>query len=129
MNESFDKWNIEKQCINNKENYMPFYKEREIRWCQLGANIGFEQDGKGEEFARPVLIVKGFNRRMCLIVPLTTKMKNNVYYLDLGIIENKCSAAIISQLRIIDTRRLGKIVSRLDKISFDYLKEKIRSMI
>ena len=46
----------------------------------MGKNIGFEQDGKGENFVRPVVIIKGFNKNMFFGIPLSTKMKEGKFY-------------------------------------------------
>ena len=43
----------------------PYFKEREIWWVNLGVNVGFEQDGKGDNFERPILILKKFGERCC----------------------------------------------------------------
>ena len=79
----FDTWNFQKKKIN-------YYKQRknyhagDIWWMYTGVNIGFEQDGKHENFERPCLIIKGFNKEVCLIVPLSTVHKSNnfIYLLD-----------------------------------------------
>ena len=43
----FDKWNELKKKLHNSEKPKKFYfREREIWWCSLGLNIGFEEDGK-----------------------------------------------------------------------------------
>jgi hypothetical protein len=31
-----------------------YFREKEIWWACLGANIGFEQNGKNENFERPI---------------------------------------------------------------------------
>ena len=41
MKKDFDKWNVNKKSINNRRD-CPFYHERDIRWCNLGVNVGFE---------------------------------------------------------------------------------------
>lgn len=61
MEENFDKWNQIKQKTQNMEETI-FFKERDIFWAKLGKNIGFEQDGKGEEFTRPVIIIKNIHQ-------------------------------------------------------------------
>lgn len=71
-----------------------------------GLNIGFEQDGKHENFERPCLIVKGFNKEVCLIIPLTTVCKNNRFQKFVGEFEGRKNYAILSQIRLIDTKRL-----------------------
>ncbi len=39
-----------------------YFREGEIWWASLGANIGYEEDGKNENFERPILIFKKFNQ-------------------------------------------------------------------
>ena len=51
-----------------------------VRWT----NIGNEQDGKGPEHSRPVLIVKRFNKHLLWAVPLTSKHKEGKFYVALG---------------------------------------------
>ena len=39
----FNEWNTQKKTIHNSgEN--KFYHPRDIWWCSLGTNVGFEQD-------------------------------------------------------------------------------------
>ncbi|MBU2219125.1 hypothetical protein KKG15_01365 [Patescibacteria group bacterium] len=38
----FDAWNIQKKKIHSRDEKILFH-EREIWWCSLGVNIGFEQ--------------------------------------------------------------------------------------
>ena len=60
IQKDFDKWNEKKKQIDAK-GCGPFFHEREIWWSSLGFNVGFEQDGKGEKFGRPVLVFKQEN--------------------------------------------------------------------
>lgn len=46
MTKDFDKWNTVKKGVDR--NGLPkLYHTREIWWCSLGVNIGFEQNGGG----------------------------------------------------------------------------------
>ena len=49
MKKDFDNWNKEKKKINYK-NTNRFYHAREIWWCSLGVNVGFEQDGTNADY-------------------------------------------------------------------------------
>ncbi len=129
MQKDFDTWNEKKKKLNGLEEYMPLYSEREIRWCRLGVNVGFEQDGTGDGFARPVLILKGFSRRVCLIVPLTTSQKKNRYLIPLDMVGDEAAQAIISQLRLIDTRRLDTRIETLDKARFQKIRKAVKDML
>lgn len=127
MQKDFDNWNKRKKEIDTTESN--FYHEREIRWCSLGVNIGFEQDGTSKTYRRPVLILKGFSRHVCLIVPLTTSKKKNPYHMAVGIIEGEEAFAILSQIRLIDTKRLHDRLIVLDKGKFDEIRKAIKGLI
>ena len=84
MQKEFDKWNNRKKVIDEKDMKDIFFREKEVWWCHLGLNVGYEQDGKHEEFKRPVLIFKKFNAETFWALPLTTKNKKGKYYFKLG---------------------------------------------
>lgn len=129
MTKDFDSWNISKKEINLNESYLPLYKKREIRWCRLGVNIGYEQDGTGKDFSRPVLVLRGFSRNVCLVVPLTTSTKKNPYHISVGKIEGRDAFVIISQVRLIDTKRLDQHISFLNKNSFEVIRKAVRDLV
>lgn len=128
MKKDFDSWNVLKKSVDGLSGYLPLYKERQVRWCRLGHNIGFEQDGTGQDFSRPVLIIKAFSRRVCLVVPLTTSTKKNPYHAALGLVKNRLAFAIISQLRLIDTRRLDTHIHTVDQVTFACIQKAVKDM-
>ncbi len=86
------------------------FNEREIWWCASGVNIGKEQDGKGARYARPVIVIKKHNMDTCLVAPLTTGGNESKYYYDVGIVSGKSAKVNLSQIRLVDRKRLlGKI--------------------
>ncbi|MCX6755913.1 MAG: type II toxin-antitoxin system PemK/MazF family toxin [Candidatus Nomurabacteria bacterium] len=117
MDKEFDEWNIQKKNLNSK--FELFSNIREIWWCSLGLNIGVEIDGKNQNFERPVLILKVYNKNMILVAPLSTKFKDNPYYFPVKISENKTSYVILSQSRLVSSKRLVRKISRLNKKSFE----------
>lgn len=127
MQKDFDGWNKRKKEISNE--IINFYREREIRWCSLGINVGFEQDGTGETYRRPVLIIKGLSRHVCLVIPLTTSIKKNPYHIEIGNITGKKAFVILSQIRLIDTKRLHDRLAILDKNKFEIIRKAIRDLI
>jgi mRNA interferase MazF len=128
MKKDFDNWNTQKKEIHNVgEN--KFYKTKEVWWCNLGINIGFEQDGSGELNERPVVILRGFSSQVCLIVPLTTSKKQNNYHFDLGVVGDSHAFAIISQIRLIDTKRLSNRITILNKDIFNSMKKTIKELL
>ncbi len=131
MKKDFETWHGKKEFLNEREDIGNiFFREKEVWWIALGLNIGFEQDGKGPEFRRPVLIVKKFNKYLVLAVPLTTRIKSNKYYLPCSIVGDATERmAIISQTRPIDTKRFIDKLGVADDASYKEIKKAIRSMI
>lgn len=126
MNKDFNNWNTKKTHIHH-EKMRPFFHEREIWFCSLGVNVGFEQDG-GKGFLRPVVVIKKFNNDIAWCVPLTTKEKHGKYYVEVIIDEVKGNA-ILSQLRLIDGKRFHYKVGDIDEAVFDEIKRKIRQLL
>ncbi len=67
----------------------PFFKEREIWWVSIGINIGHEEDGKGEQYSRPVLILKKFNKYTFSGIPLSTTKRSVFIIIALSLMEKK----------------------------------------
>lgn len=124
----FNLWHKRKNEINNS-NKNVFYHEREVWWCSLGLNIGFEQDGKGEDFSRPVLIIKGFSKNVFLCVPLTTRNKEGKYYHGINLKDGVERKVILSQLRLVDSKRLKEKIQTLDEEQFMKIKNAITKLI
>jgi mRNA interferase MazF len=100
----------------------------EIWWASLGANIGYEQDGKHENFERPVLILKTFNQHVLWALPLTSKPKANPYYYNFKF-ENREYAVILSQLRLISSKRLLRKIRILPAQDFIKVRELVKNLI
>lgn len=128
MNKNFDEWNDKKKKLDLRID-TPYFHARELWWCSLGLNIGFEQDGKGSDYYRPVLILKVVSRQTCFVIPLTTSEKVHKFRPSLGSIDGKEAKAILTQLRVIDTKRLVSIIGKLDKDKFALIRKAARDML
>lgn len=93
--------------------------------CKL--NIGTEANGKREDYGRPVIILKGFNKESFLGVALTGKKKEGKYYLYLGVIKDREASVNLSQVRLFDTKRLVNKMGKLDKGKFNEIRKTIRN--
>jgi mRNA interferase MazF len=100
----FDSVNENKKWLNERDVFIGF-KEREVWFAAIGVNVGHEQDGKNELFERPILVVKRYNYRMLMAIPLSKKLKDDPYYIPY-LFGGKMFSAVISQARLIDARRL-----------------------
>ena len=127
MQAEFDTWNEQKKSIHNIQQ-CPMFKEREVWWCSLGANVGDEQNGKGSSFTRPVLVLKKFNRNLFLGVPMSTKIKDNKFYHRISFREKEQSA-LLSQIKVIDAKRLKDKMGEITGNEMAKLKQVIRELV
>ena len=88
----FDDWNRLKKRTDVK-NMRPQFKEREVFYARLGANVGHEQD-----------------------VPLSP-------------INNRQSVALLSQLRLLDAKRLERKIGMVSTQEYSRIKKAIEDLL
>jgi mRNA-degrading endonuclease toxin of MazEF toxin-antitoxin module len=124
---NFEKWMVQKENLNNSQ-VNKWCRAKEVWWCSVGQNVGYEEDGKDEKRLRPVVVLRNFGFHTALVVSLTTSQKNSSFHFDLGIVAEKRSFAIISQIKLVDTKRLFKQIDVLERGVFDKLKIAIKNL-
>lgn len=127
MRKDFDDWNILKKKLDSKEK-LPTFKQREVWWCHIGFNVGDEENGKNLNYHRPILIIKKFNQRIFLGLPLTTQIKESYYYHQI-VFQDKIQCAMLSQVRILDSKRLDRRMGKVITEEFALLKRDLNSKI
>jgi len=124
----FDNW-----CGTKKETHFlriaKKYRTRDIWWVNLGVNIGNEEDGKGELYLRPVVIVTGLSATTCLVAPLTTSDNIHKFRIDVGDVDGKQAKAIISQIKVLDTKRFVEKVGFVSKEKFEDIRKAVKNLI
>jgi mRNA interferase MazF len=128
MISDYDKWNKLKKKIEESNHKPPYFKESDVWWLSIGRNIGYEEYGKGENFVRPVLIIKKYNVYMFTGIPLTTKIKDNPYHLEITL-EGKKVSALVSQIRTFSTKRMSNKLGELEREEHTKVLESVRDML
>ena len=105
-----------------------YFNEREVWWTSIGMNIGHEEYGKNEYFERPVLILKKINRNIFWGLPMASKNKTGEYYYQINY-ENEYYSIILSQLKVMSSKRLSRKIRRLPKSEFIEVEHKIKSLL
>src|SRR3989338_1269123 len=121
MKKNFDKWNKSKKGLENVP-ITKYVHPKEVWWCALGLNLGAEIDGKNENFERPVIVMKVYNKETMVILPITTKQKDDEFHHKIQTIE-KTVWIKLTQMRVISNKRLLRRVDLLDEASFKILKD------
>jgi mRNA-degrading endonuclease toxin of MazEF toxin-antitoxin module len=126
MQKDFDGWSIIKKRLDGSR-FTDYVNEREVWWCTLGVNLGSEQDGSPHVFERPVLVVRKFSKDTVVIVPLTSSPRRTTYHVPIRH-EGRDFAAVISQLRLISTKRLARKIYQMDGALFSEVQARIRAL-
>lgn len=125
----FQQWHDKKTTLNDKQNRV-FFHEREIWFCHMGHNVGFEQDGRGDEFLRPVIVLKKFNNEIFWGIPLTKVQKQNrPFYFIFSFSERSKITAMLSQIRLLDAKRVKYKLGDIHEKDFELLKAKTRQLL
>lgn len=126
----FDRWNQLKKKIDEKDTVLDkFPKEGEVWMADMGLNVGYEQNGSGENFSRPMLIVKKFNNHMFWAVPLSTKQKNLDFYFNYIDLGGGNVSAILAQMKLVSVKRLKRDVYLMPDKIFSEIKQKLKSFL
>ncbi|MEI8062356.1 MAG: type II toxin-antitoxin system PemK/MazF family toxin [bacterium] len=128
MQKDYTEWHKKKTEIQNKNRYPIFFHEREVWWCSLGSNIGWEEDGKNSNFSRSVIIFKKFNNDVFWAVPLSTKVKHSKFYVSLNI-NNTDQIALLSQMRLIDTKRLIRKLGHISNEKYNEIQKAVINLV
>jgi mRNA interferase MazF len=127
MQKSFQEWHREKGDMDEHK-VRAFFHEREVWFTSLGVNVGFEQDGRGDKFLRPIVILKKFNNEVLWCIPLTKNQKKGKYYFSF-LLGDETSTAILSQIRLIDAKRLQYKIGDISEERFSELKQKFTQLL
>lgn len=122
----FSEWFRIKQKIEQEERGGEVVRRGEIRWSTIGVNVGREMDGKGENFARPVLIIHTIGDALALVAPLTSKSKNTPGYVRFEWLDHK-DCICIHQMRIVSTKRLLMRLAKVSDAKLEMLKKEIKN--
>ena len=131
MEENFDKWNQVKKNVQEDEKTRLF-KQRDIFFITMGQNIGFEQNGKGENFVRPIVILKKITNQMFIGIPLSSQIKDGDWFFKFEFnIKDKISLniAILPQIRMFSSKRLLNKIGVMKIEDFEKMKDKIKKFI
>lgn len=123
-------WSEQKKEISEKEvTLSAFPKEGEVWMVVFGENIGFEQNGSGEKFIRPGLVIKRFNNQMFWVVPLSTKQKSFDFYFNFTDLDNNNVSVILAQMRLVSVKRFIRDMYIMESELFGKLLKSLHLLI
>ena len=128
MQKDFDSWNVLKKKLDAIHK-TPTFQEREIWWCSVGLNVGHEENGKNDLFSRPVLVIRKFNKRIFLGIPLTSKIKEHHKFYHKIHFKDQVQSVMLSQVRVWESRRLTRIKGKLSADQFEEIRRVLSEIV
>ncbi|MEQ1500260.1 MAG: type II toxin-antitoxin system PemK/MazF family toxin [Parcubacteria group bacterium] len=126
----YDAWNELKKKIQSETTEPDYFpKEGEVWMSSLGKNIGFEQNGSGTNFSRPVLVVKKFNNHMFWCASLSTKQKKFDFYFNFTDPNGEKVSVILAQLKLVSVKRLKRKIYDISNNDFVKVRDKLRGFL
>lgn len=125
--EQFDVRNKKKKSLDKSKRKV-FFKERDVFFMNMWKNIWSEQNGKWNQYARPIVIIRKFNNSMFWGLALSTVEKIWAYY-ESFYLWNQKQTIILSQLRCYSNKRLLDKIWMVNNEDFFRIKEKIRQLL
>lgn len=129
MYKNYEHWTPIKIFTNNNLDRPINFREGQVWRCKIGENIGVEMDGKGNNYLRPVLIIKRYGDNAFLGAPLTSKTKPNRPFYHPIRVGNRDGLIIISQLRFWDASRLTSLIQQISHKDFLKIKQHLASYL
>lgn len=123
----FDGWNDQKKQLE-KVGQKFLFKQGEVWWCAVGANVGDESCGKGDVFGRPVLILKKLSGENYIGIPLSTKRKTGTWFVEVRV-HGEVVSALLYQIRMFSANRFQRRLTTLDVADFARVKEKLETLL
>ena len=130
MQNDFDTWNeIKKQIEANLNQSRYFPQVGEVWMSAIGRNIGFEQNGSGKNFSRPILVVKKFNNQMFWSIPLSTKQKKLDFYYNFTDPYSMKISAILAQMKLVSLKRLNRKLYDISLTDLEEVKVRLKKFL
>ena len=115
IDKHFDEWNEVKKSLDSTKK-VPIYHEREIWWVVIGENIGAEINGKGNDFLRPVLVIRKYGI-LFFGVPLSSQIHQGMWY-DVFAYKNKQQCVLLSQASTFSANGLRYKMGRIPTMEY-----------
>jgi len=122
FDKNFNQWNNKKRILEQLK-VNKFFRERDIWFVYMGENIGNEQCG-GKHFLRPVIVMRVFANKTFFGIPLATKKRKDSVYFYSFVFHDKKQWALLSQLKLFDSKRVKNKIGKIDLVNFKIIIQK-----
>jgi mRNA interferase MazF len=104
-------------------------KTKEVWWINIGQNIGSEINGKNDNFERPAVVIKKFNKLCILVAPISSKVKEGKYLIKFTNSSGGDNVVNMSQIRSISDKRFIRKIGVIDSNVFNEIRDNLIKFI
>ncbi len=104
------------------------FREREIWWMAIGENVGTEINGKGNNFLRPILIIRKYGPGGFFGVPLSSQKHKGMWYTNFKLKDSE-QCALLSQAGSFCSYRLYGYIGRVLKNDFEEIISELERLL
>jgi mRNA interferase MazF len=126
MRKNFKNWSILKENLEKKDGNILFRKG-EIWWCSFGENLGKEICGKNIFFERLALILKKFSADSCLVLPITSTVRDGNFYCTL-FLNGQDRTILLHQSRFVSSKRLLRKIEKISDSKLEIVNQKFQDL-
>lgn len=119
----FLEWIGIKQKLDTNDYNPPLVNEGDFWWCAIGENVGVEISGKGQNFTRPVIVLKKFGKLAFFGIPTTTNLKREGTWYAPFKHKGVHEVAMLTQARMFSYKRLDRKMGELNDKDYKKVKE------
>ncbi len=106
------------------------FSETEIWWIAMGKNIGSEENGKNDDFERPVIIFRTFGLDTLWVIPLTTSLPAIDPRREYEFVQDDTlQIADLAQLRLVSSKRLLRLKGKVKHDDFQNIRKLLRDLM
>ena len=127
MEKDFDKWNSKKKELEKLSKKFLF-RTGDIWWCSIGLNVKAESCGKGEDYQRPVLVLRKLSGENFIGIPLSSRKKEGTWFCEITVHGEK-RYALLYQIRMFSINRFQRRLALLDETDLKKVKEKLEALL
>ena len=123
----FDDWNTLKKKLQETKRDVRF-KEGDIWWVSIGQNIKSESYWKGENYRRPIVVLRKLSKDTCICIPLSSQKKTGTWFCEYRN-QWQDATALLYQIKMIHTNRFQRRIWYMDDSDFLNIKKRLKNLL
>ncbi len=123
----FNNWHNLKSNIQKRNAARVFIQQGAVWLMSVGVNVGSEIDGKGRDFARPVIVIRRINNETFYGISVSSRIVEDFYRVKFNMADQG-RIALLSQIRSFDKKRCIRLITILPPETIELILARVRKV-